>query len=189
MTDRDFFPRDVSSGWRKVARMRANGDLGDSAREKALADSLRRNGCRQLHQVAQLLTEHLLSPPERWHSELDAISRLSGYDAHTRCAIDAAIALRERPHEIAFAEPSHVAQRLAETTIERIARRHEDRALSSTDGLSWAEPAPPRDQAVRALARQLLEAPDGSRIRAPRRARPALGTAALLSRVVSRRHG
>lgn len=193
MTDQDFWPRSVPSEWRRVGQALAGSTSAEAVtrfRQQALAASLRQNeGCRLFEEVARALETNLYGSSERWQSELDDIRRRSGFDAHTRCALEAAMALRERPDALLFAGGDELRRQLAETTVVRIARRYEDTAVRRVTGEAPAAPPSIDEESTRYFGRALRERPDGAGIKAPRRRRRPLGTAALLRRVIGRDEG
>jgi hypothetical protein len=190
MTDQDFWPRSVPGEWKKVGRAIAGATSEDVIarfRQQALAASLRQNGgCRLFEEIADALETNLYGSPERWQSAVDDIRRRSGFDVHTRCALDAAMALRERPDALLFAGSDELRQQLAERTVVRLSRRYEDTAVRRVTGEAPTMPPTLDDESVRYFARALRERPDGAGIKAPRRQRKRAGTAALLRRVIGR---
>ena len=197
MPEGDRFERSLGAGWRSAFRLMMDEGTAAEVNDKlieSLAKALRREGgIPGLEEIAAVVEGQQDASPLVVHGALDSIVREHGGDRHTRIAADVAkssFMLSEL--DVGATAPGDVAERIAVRTCSALVDhyffgRTRERFITEGRLRDHAEAQGWRSQTIEAirprlekLARQILQSPDGSGLRAPNREAPKKSTGDLL---------
>lgn len=198
MADGDYYARNSTPGWRKVANTLLGGqDVGLVAgvATHAFAETMRLgNGAPGLGRLSHALAEAARDGRrDRWTSAVEQARREHRHHAHTETIALAGQALLENDGDRLrnMSQPA-IASALTESSARRIAQQQLDKCCQGRapeDGGGVRE-RQAREHSVidrmdiPGLAREMLRAEDGRGFKAPPRDTPAAGTEALIGRTL-----